>query len=68
MIMTIFVDKTFSKTYFPMKKQFYATPSVEIAEMIGKNIICASGINGTNEDFGKGEAFSFDLLETAKPF
>ena len=51
-----------------MKKQLYTTPSVEVAEMMSKNIICGSGMNGANEDFSKGDGFSFDLFEAAKPF
>ncbi len=46
----------------------YLTPQVEISEMMGKNVICASGTNGSNEDFGKGNGFSLDLFESLKPF
>ena len=51
-----------------MKKLFYSNPIVETSVMQGENIICASGTNGSNEDFGKGTGFSFDLFESVKPF
>ena len=51
-----------------MTKVHYINPFSEISEMMGENIICASGTNGSNEDFGKGTGFSFDLFESIKPF
>ena len=51
-----------------MNKHFYIAPLAEISRLSGENIICASGTNGSNEDFGKGTGFSFDLFETVKPF
>ena len=51
-----------------MSKNYYSTPLIEVSEMMGENIICASGTNGSNEDFGKGTGFSFDLFESVKPF
>lgn len=56
------------KSVIIFMKTNYSKPNTEFAEMMSTNLICASGINGTNEDFGKGEPFSFDLLETSKPF
>ena len=55
-------------THSVMIKNTYLTPLVEISGMMGENIICASGTNGSNEDFGKGNGFSFDLFESIKPF
>ena len=49
-----------------MKK--YQTPNAEIALLNAESIICASGADGSNEDFNKGTGFSFDLFEAAKPF
>ena len=49
-------------------KAFYQTPSLETALLNAENIICASGADGSNEDFSKGTGFSFDLFEAAKPF
>ena len=51
-----------------MRKTTYSTPLTEVTGMMGENIICASGANGSNEDFGKGTGFSFDLFESVKPF
>ena len=51
-----------------MNKSIYTSPLTDISEMMGENIICASGTNGSNEDFGKGTGFSFDLFESIKPF
>ena len=51
-----------------MIKNTYLTPLVEISGMMGENIICASGTNGSNEDFGKGNGFTPDLFESLKPF
>lgn len=56
------------KHKFTMIRNTYPVPFVEISEMMGENIICASGTNGSNEDFGKGNGFSFDLFESLKPF
>lgn len=51
-----------------MKKSNYISPLADITRISGENIICASGTNGSNEDFGKGTGFSFDLFESVKPF
>ena len=51
-----------------MVKNSYSAPLVEVSEMMGENIICASGTNGSNEDFGKGAGFTPDLFESLKPF
>ena len=51
-----------------MNKISYISPFAEITRISGENIICASGTNGSNEDFGKGAGFSFDIFETVKPF
>ena len=51
-----------------MNKQLYSTPLAFITRISGENIVCASGTNGSNEDFGKGAGFTFDLFETVKPF
>jgi len=49
-------------------KKLYQTPCAEISLLKAENIICASGADGSNEDFGKGTGFSFDLFEEIKPF
>lgn len=49
-------------------KQTYSVPQADVKELGLNGIICASGTNGSNEDFGKGNGFSFDLFETLKPF
>ena len=49
-------------------KQIYSVPQSEVKELGLSGIICASGTNGSNEDFGKGAGFTFDLFETVKPF
>ena len=49
-------------------KKSYQKPVAEISDLNAESIICASGTNGSNEDFGKGTGFSFDLFETVKPF
>jgi len=46
-------------------KSFYEKPQVEVSMIIAEALICASG---NNEDFGKGDGFSFDLFEGVKPF
>ena len=51
-----------------MSKNYYSTPLIEVSGMMGENIICASGTNGSNEDFGKGNGFTPDLFESIKPF
>ncbi len=51
-----------------MRKTTYLSPLAEISSMNGESIICASGTNGSNEDFGKGAGFTFDLFESVKPF
>lgn len=49
-------------------KANYKTPYAEMSVLDTENIICASGADGSNEDFGKGTGFSFDLFEAVKPF
>ena len=49
-------------------KKYYQTPLAEISLLNAENIICASGADGSNEDFGKGTGFNFDLFESVKPF
>lgn len=49
-------------------KTLYQTPFAEISTLNTESIICASGADGSNEDFGKGTGFSFDLFESVKPF
>ncbi|MCQ2138151.1 MAG: hypothetical protein MJY60_05550 [Bacteroidales bacterium] len=49
-------------------KNNYQTPFAEISILGSENIICASGTNGSNEDFGKGAGFTPDLFESLKPF
>ncbi|MCQ2137254.1 MAG: hypothetical protein MJY60_00960 [Bacteroidales bacterium] len=49
-------------------KKLYQSPCAEIAVLKAESLICASGTNGSNEDFGKGAGFSFDLFEAVKPF
>ena len=51
-----------------MKNTVYQSPLVEIRSLNGGSVICASGTNGSNEDFGKGNGFTFDLFESVKPF
>ena len=49
-------------------KHNYQSPLFEISHLNAETIICASGADGSNEDFGKGTGFSFDLFESVKPF
>lgn len=49
-------------------KNNYLTPCTEVSSLDTESIICASGADGSNEDFGKGTGFSFDLFESVKPF
>ena len=49
-------------------KHNYVTPFAEVSVLNAENIICASGADGSNEDFGKGTGFNFDLFESVKPF
>jgi len=51
-----------------MNKHFYQAPVAEVSYLMSENIICASGADGSNEDFGKGTGFSFDLFESVNPF
>ena len=45
-----------------MKKQYQA-PEIELSNMEGQKLFCASG----NEDFGKGSDYGMDLFEMTKP-
>ena len=64
----LYLINTIYTTLFAMSKSIYISPLSEISRMMGENIICASGTNGSNEDFGKGTGFSFDLFESIKLF
>lgn len=55
-------------TLFNIMKNNYQTPLAEISILGSESIICASGTNGSNEDFGKGAGFTPDLFESLKPF
>lgn len=49
-------------------KNNYRTPVAEISVLNAENILCASGADGSNEDFNKGTGFTPDLFDFAKPF
>ena len=46
----------------------YTQPNCEVSELNVQGLLCASGTNGSNEDFGKGAGFTPDLFESIKPF
>ena len=46
-------------------KRNYTDPKIEITEVEGQGLFCASG---SNEDFGNGPDYGKDIFDVIKPF